>query len=378
MNPILSADPKAGYLAHQAEIDSAIAAALASGRYILGHEVSAFENEWAEYLGIAHAVGTGNGTDALELALRACGIGGGDIVITTSNTAVATVAAIELTGASVLLVEVDAATLTLSPERLREALRQASDRRIKAVIPVHLYGCPADMRQITAIAKEHGLLVIEDCAQAHGAAIDGRKVGTFGDAAAFSFYPTKNLGALGDAGAVVTADERLAEKMRSLRVYGWRERYISDFAGMNTRLDDLQAAILRVKRRHLASDNTRRAEIARQYDESLGDLPMTLPFTRKVEQHAFHQYVVCLADRDSLRAHLRTAQIETAILYPVPIHNQPAYRDRIALASPLPVTEAAARELLCLPIHPWLSDADVARTCAAIIDWFNRGPRARN
>ena len=207
MRTILPANPRAGYLAHQAEIDAAITRVLESGHYILGPEVSAFEEEWAEYLGISHAVGVGNGTDALELALRALGIGRGDTVITTSNTAVATVAAIELAGASALLVDVDEATLTLSPERLEEALAQDTDERVKAIIPVHLYGQPADMPAILALAQKRNLRVIEDCAQSHGAMIGGRKTGTWGDAAAFSFYPTKNLAALGDGGAVVTNDD---------------------------------------------------------------------------------------------------------------------------------------------------------------------------
>ena len=364
---ILASNPKAGYLAQKAEIDAAVARVLESGWYILGEEVSRFEQEWAAYLGTAHAVGVGNGTDAIELALRALGIGAGDTVITTSNTAVATVAAIELTGASALLVDIDEATMTLAPERVAAALAANRDARITAVVPIHLYGQPADMIGITKIAAEHGLKVIEDCAQAHGAMIGDRPVGTFGDAAAFSFYPTKNLAALGDGGAVTTNDTAVAARLRELRMYGWRERYISEEAGMNSRLDELQAAILRVRLKSLDRDNARRAEIAARYENGLRDLHVRLPAPAHDVRHVYHQYVIRLPERDRLRETLKAAGVQASILYPVPIHQQPAYRGRVSQADALPVTERAARELLCLPIHPWLSDDDVDRTIAAII-----------
>jgi dTDP-4-amino-4,6-dideoxygalactose transaminase len=274
---ISQCDPKAAYLAQRAEIDAAIRRTLESGRYILGDEVAAFEDEWAAYVGAAAALGVGTGTDAIELALRGLEIGAGDTVITVANTAVATVAAIERAGASAFLIDVDEATQTMSPRRLEEAIAASAARRPKAVLPVHLYGRPADMPAIAAIAKQHGMKIIEDCAQAHGARIDGRAVGTWGDAAAFSFYPTKNLGALGDGGAVVSNDISLAEKMRELRAYGWRERYVSHRAGINTRLDELQAAILRVKLRDLDRANRRRSELAERYALELKDLPLRLP-----------------------------------------------------------------------------------------------------
>ncbi len=367
---ISHADPRAGYLAHKEEIDAAIARALTSGRYILGPEVEAFEREWAAYLGATHAVGVGNGTDAIELALRALGIGIGDVVITTSNTAVATVAAIELAGASPLLVDVDDKTLTISPQHLQEALARHREKRLRAIIPVHLYGQPADLPAIMSLAAEHGLHVIEDCAQAHGAAIDGRKVGVFGDAAAFSFYPTKNLGALGDGGAIVCKDDKLAARLHSLRTYGWKERYISEEAGGNSRLDEIQAAVLRVKLRKLEMENARRIELAKHYHHSLGDLALRLPAVDPHAHHVYHQFVIRLPKRDQLREHLRAKGIETAVLYPMPIHEQPAYRGRISLAAPLPVTERAARELLCLPVHPWLRDQEVAQVIAEIRQWF--------
>ena len=372
MKPVLQADPKAGYLAHKAEIDAAIAATLDSGSYILGSEVRGFEFDWASWLGAADAIGVGNGTDAIELALRALGIGAGDTVITTSNTAVATVAAVELTGASALLVDVDESTLTLSPTRVEEALATHRNGRIKAIIPVHLYGHPADIVALQRIASTHGIAIVEDCAQAHGATVADRKVGTWGDAAAFSFYPTKNLGALGDAGAVVTNDRAIAERVRALRVYGWKDRYICETAGMNSRLDDLQAAILRVKLRHLEADNARRIQIAQQYDCALTGSSVVLPPQTAGVQHVYHQYVIRLHDRDGLREHLKRQEIATAILYPMPIHQQPAYRDRIAISGDLSVTEKAARELLCLPIHPWLPDDDVARVCDGVLTWLNR------
>ncbi len=273
MQRILSADPRVGYRAQQIEIDRAIARVLESGHYILGPEVSAFEEEWADFLGVQHALGVGNGTDAIQLALRALGIGRGDVVITTSNTAVATVAAIELAGAEPLLVDVDEGTLNMSAPSFEAVLSADSHRRIKAVIPVHLYGQPADMPAISALAQRYDLRVVEDCAQAHGAMIGGRMVGTWGDAAAFSFYPTKNLAALGDGGAVVTNDTALAERMRALRTYGWRERHRSEEPGMNTRLDEVQAAILRVQLPFLEKGNARRREIAQHYHDSLGQFP---------------------------------------------------------------------------------------------------------
>ena len=300
MNPTIpQTDPRANYLAHKDEIDAAIAAVLAGGRYILGEQVAAFEREFAAYLGAGstegatHAIGVGSGTDALHLALRACGIGPGDRVFTVSHTAVATVAAIELAGATPVLVDIDPATFTMDPNRLEEAVRRDEGgnssnvkrhssivTRHSAIIPVHLYGHPADMAAILEIARRYDLWVIEDCAQAHGATIDGQKTGTFGDIAAFSFYPTKNLGALGDGGAVVTSDPALAEQTRLLREYGWRERYVSAIPGLNSRLDELQAAILRVKLRYLDAENARRRALAAEYDRLLADSSVRTPITR--------------------------------------------------------------------------------------------------
>jgi dTDP-4-amino-4,6-dideoxygalactose transaminase len=277
-------DPLAQYLVRKAAIDQAIGEVLARGRYILGEQVQAFERELAAFCEARFGVGVGTGTDALHLALRALGVGPGDEVVTVSHTAVATVAAVEMAGATPVLVDIEPATFTLDPARLEAAITP----RTRAVIAVHLYGQPADLDAIGAIARARGLKLIEDCAQAHGARWAGRRVGSFGDAACFSFYPTKNLGALGDGGMVVTSDEGLATRLRQLREYGWVERYVSRTAGWNSRLDELQAAVLRVKLKDLDADNARRGAIAARYAEGLTDLGLTLPATRAGSEHAFH------------------------------------------------------------------------------------------
>lgn len=364
-------DPKAGYLAHREEIDKALGETLAGGWYILGRQVSEFEREFAAYQEAAYCVGVANGTDALQLALRACEVGAGDVVVTVAHTAVATVAAIELAGAAALLVDIDPQTFTIRPELVREAIEaQRGKGRIKAIIAVHLYGHPAELQALTEIARHYDLKLIEDCAQAHGAMVGGRRVGSWGDVAAFSFYPTKNLGALGDGGAVVTNDAGLAERVRLLREYGWRERYVSELAGLNSRLDEIQAAVLRVKLRYLEEENERRRAIAAAYDQMLAASGLQLPIVRGDVTHAYHQYVVQCERRDEWRAYLREQGIGTLIHYPVPVHLQPAYRERVAvLRGRLPVTETAAGRVMSLPMFPQLSDAQVARVAAVIKDW---------
>jgi dTDP-4-amino-4,6-dideoxygalactose transaminase len=369
---ILPADPKASYLSLKDAIDGAIRRVLDRGQYILGPEVTAFEEEFARYVGVAHCIGVGSGTEALQLALRATGIGPGDAVATVSHTAVATVAAIELAGATPVLVDIKPATYTLDPHCLEETVRRWSETGqrppIKAVVPVHLYGYPADMRAVMEIADRFGFLVIEDCAQSHGAAIDGRLTGSWGHMAAFSFYPTKNLGALGDGGALVTDDERLARKARSLREYGWQRRHVSELAGMNTRLDELQAAVLRVKLPHLDTDNARRRHLAGIYDSALsGAGSLRLPVCHPGFTHVYHQYVIESPVRDTLRTHLQNAGIGTLIHYPVPVHLQPAYRGRILVApGGLAVTEATCPKIVSLPLYPALGDDAVARVSAEI------------
>jgi dTDP-4-amino-4,6-dideoxygalactose transaminase len=370
---VLQSDPKANYLAHKREIDEAIRQTLYSGRYILGGHVSEFEREFAAYLCAKHCVCVANGTDALHLALRAVGVGAGDVVITVAHTAVATVAAVEMAGASPLLVDIDPATFTISPEAIEDAIRNYPDRpHIKAILPVHLYGRPADMRATCDIARRYNLKVVEDCAQAHGATIHrmGGKVGVFGDAAAFSFYPTKNLGALGDGGAVVTNDAEVAERVGLLREYGWRERYVSDQPGFNSRLDELQAAILRVKLKYLDVENARRREIARIYGDRLAPTPLRLPEGPGEVDSVYHQYVARCGVRDGLREHLREQGVGTLVHYPVPVHMQSAYRNRVPVhRGALPATEQAARQVLSLPMHAQLSDAQVEHVSEAINRW---------
>ncbi len=304
ITPIPQTDPKANYLAHKAKIDMAIQRVLDHGKYILGDEVEAFELEFAEYIGVSHAIGVASGTDALELALRACGIGPGDLVFTVSHTAVATVAAIELAGATPVLVDIDPITYTLDPNCLENAMAHPPSGKPKAVIPVHIYGQPADMVDILELAHRYGLYVIEDCAQSHGAMLSGRMTGVWGDIATFSFYPTKNLGALGDGGMVVTSNHDLAEHTRGLRQYGWMQRYISEIPGCNSRLDELQAAILRVKLEYIEAENTRRIALAPRYTAALTDSGLILPTCREDARHVYHQYVVRSPQRGTLQAYL--------------------------------------------------------------------------
>jgi dTDP-4-amino-4,6-dideoxygalactose transaminase len=350
------------------EIDVAVFRVLERGRFILNEEVASFEQEFAAYCGVSHAVGVGSGTEALHLALLACGVGPGDEVITVSHTAVATVAAIELAGARPVLVDIDSVRYTLDPAQIEAAITP----RTKAVIPVHLYGCPADLASILEIAQRHNLFVVEDCAQAHGAVYQGRRVGAWGDIAAFSFYPTKNLGAYGDGGAVVTDDPSLAERARLLRQYGWRERYISSLKGLNSRLDELQAAVLGVKLRHLEAWNERRRRLATLYADGLAESGVVLPHELEDVTHVYHLYVVRHPRRDDLRAFLHERGIGTLVHYPVPVHLQPAYHDLGYAAGDLPVTESAAREVLSLPMYPELRDGEVAVVSEALLA-FGRG-----
>jgi dTDP-4-amino-4,6-dideoxygalactose transaminase len=364
-------DPRAGYLAQRTAIDAAIARVLDGGVYILGREVEVFEAAFADFIGVAHAIGVASGTDAIEIALRACGIGSGDLVFSVSHTAVATIAAIERAGATVVLVDVEPGTYTMAPRELLRILQSPPAGRPAAVLPVHIYGQPAELSALTEIARISGLRLIEDCAQSHGALYRGRAVGSFGDIACFSFYPTKNLGALGDGGMVVTNDPALATALREIREYGWRERYVSARGGINSRLDPIQAAILGVKLKLLKSDNARRQAVAERYDTGLSGLPLALPARRPQATHVFHQYVIRLAERNALREALQAAGIGSGIHYPVPVHQQPAYSGRVASGpSGLGVTERAAPQILSLPIYPQISDETVDRVIAKIRNFF--------
>ena len=370
--PVPQSDPKAGYIAERAAIDAAVARVLAGGWYILGEEVAAFEREFAAFIGVSHGVGVASGTDALVLALRAVGVTGDDYVATVSHTAVATVAAIERAGAKPVLVDIEPGGFTMEPAALDAALRDAPPGRPAAILPVHLYGEPADLAPIVELSRANGLRLIEDCAQSHGALYRGRPAGGFGEFACFSFYPTKNLGALGDAGIVATADAALAAAAREIREYGWRERYVSARSGINTRLDPIQAAVLSVKLPRLKAENERRQAAAARYDEGLAGLRIALPRRRADASHVFHQYVIRSHERDRLREHLRAAGIGTGIHYPVPVHLHPAYRGRLASGpSGLRNSEKVASEILSLPIYPQLADTAVDRVIAEIRKFFS-------
>jgi dTDP-4-amino-4,6-dideoxygalactose transaminase len=361
------ASPVAQYRAHQQAIQDAIARILDGGVYVLGGEVDQFERAFADYCGMAHAVGVGSGTDALILALRALDIGAGDEVITVSHTAVATAAAILATGAVPVLVDIDDTFYTIDPARIEDAITA----RTKAIIAVHLYGQSAEMDAISEIAKQRGLRLIEDCAQATGGRYRERRIGSLGDIACFSFYPTKNLGAIGDGGMVVTADPALASRVRRIRQYGWDEARRTREVGLNSRLDPLQAAVLRIKLPHLDSDNGRRAAIALRYDQGLAGLPVRVPAVRNMTVHAYHLYVVAVDDRKALMAHLERRQVGTAIHYPVPVHRQDGYAERAVVPpSGLPVTERLVNRILTLPIYPELDDDDVDRVIAAVRDFY--------
>lgn len=366
---IPQSSPLANYLAHKDEIDRAIRRVLESGRYILGPEVSSFEHEFADYLGCLHAVGVASGTDALYLALRACDVGPGDALITVSHTAVATVAAIDMCGATPVFVDIDPSTFTIDVAEIEAAITTYAGR-IKAIVPVHLYGRPARITDIVDLAARYGIPVIEDCAQAHGAVWQNRKAGTFGDLAAFSFYPTKNLGGFGDGGAVVTSNAALADRVRRLREYGWEDRYISQTPGHNSRLDELQAAILRVKLLHLDEDNSRRVHLAHCYSKALAtDKGLRLPLTQAPATHVYHQYVIRTTARDSLRNYLQAEGTGTLVHYPVPVHQQPAYAGRFRMPTSLIETERAAREVLSLPLFPELREDQVQTVAQQINSW---------
>jgi len=351
--------PGAFFEAHREEVAAAMMRVVDSGWYILGKEVAAFEHEFADYFGFGGAVGVASGTDAIVLALRTLGIGFGDRVATVSHTAVATVAAIEIAGASPVFLDVTPNTYVLDPASLERTLNEVDS--IRAVIAVHLYGHPADIPAITSIAKAHSVFVIEDCSQAHGAKIDRFFAGGLADIGTFSFYPTKNLGALGDGGMVVFRHVEDIKRARSLREYGWERRYISEAPGMNTRLDEVQAAILRVRLPYLRAGNERRRQIAAAYDDGLRNVGLTLPLEQAGVTHVYHQYVVRHPDRNHFQRLLKERGVGTNIHYPVPVHLQPAYEKRCCTdPAGLGVTELVADEILSLPMYPELTDADVA------------------
>lgn len=356
-------DLKQQYHEIKAELQQAIEGVLEGGRFVGGEAVECFEQEFAQYCGVRFAAGVGSGTEALHLALLACGVGHGHEVITVPNTFIGTAEAITLTGAKPVFVDIDPETYTMDTTQIEGAITE----RTKAIIPVHLYGQPASMEPILGIAERNKLLVIEDAAQAHGAVYEGKKVGGLGAAACFSFYPTKNLGAYGEGGAVVTDDEEIVQRVMMLRDHGSRQKYHHEMEGMNSRLDTLQAAILRVKLRYVDRWNQQRGERASLYDTLLNDAQgVVCPTVREGCSHVYHLYVIRTKERDRLREHLESRGILTGIHYPIPLHLQPAYGYLGIGEGAYPVTELAAKEIVSLPLYPELSREDLEAVAGEI------------
>jgi len=360
-------DPSASYKAHKNEIDEAIQRVLDSGWFVLGKEVDTLEKEFAAFHGEDfHAVGVANGTDAIALCLRSLGLEMGDEVITPSHTAVATVAGIEQAGCTPVFTDIDPNTRCIDPKSVRERV----GTNTRAIMPVHIYGQPAAMDRILEIAQDYNLAVIEDCSQAHGAEINGQKVGTFADISAYSCYPTKNLGGTGDGGVILCRSKQFAEKIKSLRQYGWNEERESITPGFNSRLDELQAAILRVKLQHLLDDNAKRRAIALRYNTAFKDLPVSLPALSEKELHAMHLYVIECDRRNEFGEYLRSHQIGASLHYPLAVHQHPAYANRIRGGDNLPATDQFYQRNLTLPIYPELSNDAVEHIISTVQNWF--------
>lgn len=358
--PFLDLQPT--YAASRAAIDAALSRVAGSGWFIMGKELEAFESQWAAYCGSTHAVGLGNGLDALHLGLRALGVGEGDEVIVPSNTYIATWLAVSQCGATPVPVEPDARTYNLDPARIEAAITPAT----RVILPVHLYGQPADMDAINAIAGKHGLKVLDDCAQAHGARWGGRRVGGTADVSAWSFYPGKNLGAMGDGGGLTTNDTGVAERVRVLRNYGSKVKYHNEVKGVNSRLDEMQAAVLAAKLPELDALTNERRRIAAQLLDGLSSANVVLPFVPAQADPAWHLFVIRHEARDRLQAALSERGIGTLIHYPVPPHLQPAYAELGRGKGDFPVSEAIHREVLSLPLWPGMSEAQIAAVVAAV------------
>ncbi|MFI5364859.1 MAG: DegT/DnrJ/EryC1/StrS family aminotransferase [Candidatus Binatia bacterium] len=355
-------DLKAQYAAIQPEVDAAIQRVLCSAAFILGREVERFEDAFAAYCGVRHAVGVASGTAALHLALLACGVGPGDEVITSPHTFIATAEAVSHAGARPVFVDIDPVSYNLDPSRIDAAIGP----RTKAIIPVHLYGNPADMEPVLAIARRRGLHVIEDAAQAHGAAYRGRRAGTFGAAACFSFYPGKNLGAYGDGGAVVTDNPEIAARVRMLRDHGRRDKYVHETVGYGDRLDAIHAAVLGAKLAHLDRWNQQRRQAARRYCELLADSRVRLPVTAPDAEPVYHLFVVRVAERDRTLQALHQRGIGAGVHYPIPLHLQPAYAFLGLQPGSFPHAEQAAREVLSLPLYPEITDEQLTEVAAGL------------
>jgi len=364
---IYSSFPHAQYEAHKDHIKTAIQRVLDSGLYILGPEVEAFEASFSDYIGCGYGVGVNSGTDALTLTLTALGVGPGDEVITVSHTAVATVTAITNAGATPVLVDIEPDCYTMNPT----AFENAITAHTKAVVIVHLYGQAADLDRILPIARKHNLKIIEDCAQVAGARLNGQRLGSFADVACFSFYPTKNLGAIGDGGLVATDDAKLAAKVRQLREYGWNENRISQVPGCNSRLDELQAAILNAKLNFLDEDNAARRKHAARYDEILLNADLKPPCRRKNAEHIYHLYVLEIDDREDFMTQLSNVGIRPAIHYPAPAHQQTAYA-QLQTPGGMAVTDDAVKRILTLPMYPELPNCVFTKLQTAIEAWGQR------
>ena len=362
---ILCSNPSEQFKSYQSEIELAVSTVMRSKNYILGEQVSLLEGEFAEYIGTSSAIGVANGTDAIEIALRSLNIGYGDEVITVSHTAVATVAAIEASGAKAVLVDIDPNFYTLNPNQLEMVLT----KKTKAVIAVHLYGNAVDLDSVLSFCKANKIFLIEDVSQAHGAKYKGKRLGSIGDIGCFSCYPTKNLGAIGDAGLVTTNNLDLANKVRMIREYGWRNR-TSMFPGRNSRLDEIQAAILRIKLKYLDSDNQKRRDTAKFYYDNLSLLPIEFPKISMNVESVFHLFVINVANQKKLIDYLKKEGVMAGIHYPLPVHLHPAYKDRVAISKDMSVTEGIVKKIVSLPIYPELSHSDTKLIVNAMKQFF--------
>ena len=355
-------DLKAQYRSIKNEIDGAISNVIENTQFILGPEVDAFEREFADYCRVRECIGVASGSDALFLSLKALGIGPGDEVISVPNTFISTIDAISRTGARPVLVDIDPETYNIDADGIEDAVTE----RTKAIIPVHLYGQPADMDPVMEIAEKHGLFVVEDACQAHGAEYKGKRAGSIGDVGCFSFYPGKNLGAYGDGGAITTNNKELAERLRMMRNYGQREKNRHEFMGYNARLDSVQAAILRVKLKHLEEWTDMRIKNARIYSELLSESGVAVPKVSEQRRHVFHLYVIRSKERDELRKRLEGEGISTGIHYPIPVHLQKAYKHLGYKEGSFPVSERYAKEILSLPMYPELAREQIGVVCETI------------
>lgn len=365
---IKQTSPLRNYLAYQLEIDEAVSKVLASGDYVLGKEVSNLELEFAEFIGSEYSIGVSNGTDGITMCLSALGIQNGDEVITTSHTATATIAGIIAVGAKPVLVDIDRKSFNFEPELILQAITP----KTKAIIAVHLYGNPCDLNALMEICKSKGLFLVEDASQAHGATYQGAKVGTFGHMAVFSCYPTKNLGALGDAGLVTTNNFEFFEALLLKRQYGWKQRNFAIDKGGNFRLDELQASVLRVKLRHLPQMNNSRQETAQRYVEGLADLDIDLPYSATHVQHVYHQFVISVDRRDEVKEFLEINGVLTNIHYPFPVHLQPGYRGLVKVHGKLGNTISESKRILSLPMFPEISESEVARVIDCLRQFFSK------